>query len=174
MDKQQSTAAVGMEAFHTREASNDGVKVQLALPNGLPSGHWLVLYGADSDAFRGANMRLQRDALRISMIEDDAERDQRASEGQTRLVATLVKDWSFDQPCTPDNVYAFLRAAPQIEDKIDSVVANRALFFALRSSNSSDSSDTSSSSTTSPTEAPKPSAPPSNKSSEQPGGHLTS
>ena len=64
---------------------------------------------------------------------------------RVRLVACLVSSWSFEQPCTPENVQAFLRESPQIMEATDKVAANRRAFFKGSSNSSSDTPRASSS-----------------------------
>lgn len=142
-----------MEAFFTREKANEGIRVPLHLPTGELSEHWIEIYGVDSDAFRIAEAMSRREGVRIAQIEDPAKRDTATAELTRRLRAALVKGWSFDQECTPDNVAAFLREAPQIAEAIDRVSSNRALFFGIASLDSSRTPSTNSSSTSSPTGA---------------------
>lgn len=139
-----------MEAFFTREKANAGIQVPLHLPTGERSEHWVEIYGVDSDAFRTADAMSRREGVRIAQIEDHAARDLATAELTRRLRASLVKSWSFPQECTPENVVAFLKEAPQIGEAIDRVSSNRTLFFGIASQGSSRSPSTNSSSTSSP------------------------
>lgn len=153
-----STAATGMEAFFTRETANEGVTVPLYLPDGSKSEHWLCIRGVDSDAFRLAEADSRRDAFRVAEIEAPDARNQAIADAKLRLVAALVKSWSFGTPCTLDAVIDFFRQAPQIADAVDQLASKRALFFAGRSSGSPTTPKPSSASTKSPRARSKPGA----------------
>lgn len=140
-------SAQGMDAFFTRGKANEGVELPLYLPDGTKSEHWVRIRGVDSDIFRAAEAESRRDAFRIANIESPTERAEAISASKRRLVAALVASWSFDRPCTVEDVDDFFLEAPQIMDAIDMAASRRALFFAKGSSNSQPSQSTSSSST---------------------------
>lgn len=140
-------AVAGMDAFFTRSKANEGLQLPLYLPNGQKSAHWVRILGVDSDAFRNAEAESRRDAFRIAQIDDVAERAHAIASSKRRLVASLVAAWSFDRPCTVDDVDAFFKEAPQIMDAIDLAASKRALFFGAGSSSSRPTPSTSSSST---------------------------
>lgn len=119
-----------MEQFFTRGRANAGVKVPLYLPSGEESEHFLMVHGVDSDEFRAADMMSRRENLKIAEIKDLAKRDIAIADLTRTLRAKLVISWSFDMPCTFENVYNFLKEAPQIADGIDRVASNRKAFFA--------------------------------------------
>ena len=125
-----------MEDFYTRPTANAGVKMPLITPTGERSEHWLQVLGVDSDAFREANAAAQRRAVDIAQISDDAERKAVLADEQRKLVAALVSGWSFDQPCTRDVVAELFRQAPQIQDAVDKIASQRAIFFAISSASS--------------------------------------
>lgn len=134
MDTNDSNVAGGMDAFFTRQKANEGLQLPLYLPNGTKSEHWVRILGVDSDAFREAEAESKRDAFRVAALEDPRERAEAIQSGKRRLLAVLVVAWSFDKPCTRENVEAFFREAPQIMDAIDTAAGRRALFFGPRSS----------------------------------------
>ena len=131
--------------FYTREPANAGVRVPLFRPDGTPTEHWLQVRGIDSDAFHAAQaasrqrlMAASANPERISKLDPDEER--------VILVAALIAAWSFEEPCTPDNVAAFLRNAPQITTEVDRIASNRRSFFVSSSNFSSSTLEPSSSS----------------------------
>lgn len=133
-----------LEAFHTRARANEGIEVPLFLPDGTATDHRIRIRSTDSDAFRAAEA-----AGREHMIDVMANKEQLAKfdheAERLKLVASLVISWTFDRPCTPENVIAFLREAPQIADSIDRVSANRRNFFKGSSPSSSATQEPSSS-----------------------------
>ncbi len=128
--------AVGMEAFFTRDRANDGIELPLYLPNGEKSEHWLRIRGIDSDVFREAEAEHRREAMRTAMLDDPKERAKAIADAKLSLLVALVVGWSFDQPCTPEEIKILFRQAPQLADAVDQAASRRALFFAQRSSSS--------------------------------------
>ena len=118
-----------MDAFYTREAANNGIKVPLFTPDGSATDHYIMIRGVDSDEFRAADTEARRSVLKFAAIEDPAELDIATSDAIRKTRASLVISWSFEQECTLDNVINFLREAPQLADAIDMTAAKRSLFF---------------------------------------------
>ena len=118
-----------MEAFFTRKRANEGVKLQLAQPDGTETDHWVQIRGVDSDEFKRAEADARRSALQLAGLKDESELRKRINEDKLELLAALVIAWSFNAPCTKENVINFLREAPQIGDEIDRLAARRSLFF---------------------------------------------
>lgn len=131
--------------FETRDACNEGVRVQLEDKTGRPTEHWLLVLGPDSDAYRRASVRVQRESFALGATLDPEERDQRAIEMGREMVASLIVDWSFKTPCTRANVVQFLTKAPYVEELVNDRVTSRVGFFALRSLSSATSPLTNSS-----------------------------
>lgn len=125
----------GMEDFYTRALSNEGVELPLYLPTGEKSEHSIRIAGIDSDVFRKASVEAERDAYKVSDIQDTQERATFIRESKLRLIASLVLSWSFEKECTLKNAMDFLREAPQICDAIDSVATKRKLFFSQKPKN---------------------------------------
>jgi hypothetical protein len=132
--------------FFTRQRANEGIKLPLVHPTtGAVTEHWLRIRGRDSDVFRRAETESRRrlvDLVKEAESNDKetvAKQLEAAEEGEMRkLVSALVMDWSFPDPCTPENVSEFLQEAPHIQDAIDKAAVRRSLFFAGVSSNSPD------------------------------------
>lgn len=121
----------GMEKFHTRSKANEGRKLFLATPDGERTEHWLLILSQHSDKFRRArDTALQLRAKEIALIKDLEERRERAQDELGVVQAALVAGWSFEEPCTAENVQTFLREAPQIGDAISRFAEDDAAFFA--------------------------------------------
>ena len=134
-----------MEEFYTRGRAEDGVKIPLQTPEGAKTDHYLIVCGIDSDRFRQADIKAKRKMLELAAETDDEKRTENLNSAKAELIASLVKDWSFDQECTRANVVSFLREAPQIMEQIDRVTANRPLFFTMQGSNSESTPESNSS-----------------------------
>lgn len=128
----------GLELFHTRARANEGVRLTLYAPDGSPTEHWLQVRHVWSDAFQEANdaavaevgeavLAAQGDPAKIATAKREA---------QIRLWTALVAAWSFDEPCTPEAVAAWLREAPQIGKVLDKFAADSKRFFGNGSTSS--------------------------------------
>ena len=127
--------AFSMSDFNITDKSEEGVKINLFLPDGTETGHYLTIRGADSPSFKRAHARVQRENLKILKLQKgDKEIDpgviaQKQARIHTRMVAALVIGWSFDQEATQENVIAFLETAPQIQEQVDQAAGERTNFF---------------------------------------------
>lgn len=117
-----------MEEFMTRAKANEGHKIPLYTADGRLSAHWLRVRGVDSDTFRKAQSRQTRRVAELASLEGEA-REEAIAEATLEMQAALVAEWSFDMPCTLDNVKNFLREAPQIAAEVDKFASRRTFFF---------------------------------------------
>ena len=122
-----------MEDFYTRDRANEGQRLPLRTPDGQPTGHWLQVRHVYSDAFQmaeEASMReVQERILALGEKPDPEKIAEAKRDGTNRLLSSLVAAWSFDKPCTPENVQAFLANAPQIAEQINRFAADAKRFF---------------------------------------------
>jgi hypothetical protein len=137
----KTTPNTGMEEFFTRDVNNEGIQVPLFRPDGTKSDHWIKIAGQYSDRFIKARSSLMRQASTIAKIDNPEERETAIYENGLKLTASLVLDWSFEKPCTPENVVDFLRQAPQIANAIDGVASQQVLFLKSSSKSSGDTSN---------------------------------
>ena len=116
-----------MSRFFTREKASEGRKVQLADPaTGKLTEHWIVVRSRWCDEFQEAKGRAMQQAF--TDAKDGAGKEAEEAR-KLSLVASLVGGWSFEEPCTPDAVMAFLREAPQIVEQIDRLATKDSFFF---------------------------------------------
>jgi hypothetical protein len=140
------------ERFLTRQKANAGVRLPLYDPKtGEQTDHWLLILGRDSDASRNADLESRREMRKRladvnpkdkrAVEEVQKEIDQEAPARVVEQIATLVADWSWrdEEPCTRENVIAFLKDAPQVADAIDSFTSDRVSFFGAAAKTSSPS-----------------------------------
>lgn len=118
-----------MDAFNTVAMANKGRKLPLLLPDGSPSEHWLSVGHIYADAFRRESEKVQREFADSDFKDDAVAAEKFVQDNRPRVLATLVYGWSFEQECTPENVEAFLRSAPQIADKVNEYCGSNAYFF---------------------------------------------
>lgn len=130
-----------MKEFFTRAGANAGTRIELKLPDGKPSPHWLHVLGADGDVFRQAAVVASREVVRaISAFPNgkpsDVELAKIRQEARLRNLAAVITEWSFALPCDEDNKLELLREAPQIADAVDRLISDRSLFTSGSSANS--------------------------------------
>lgn len=116
--------------FFTRQRANEGIKLPLSTPDGQETEHWLQIRGVDSDAYKLANADSKRRIFALATETAKPDLSKVQEHEINVLLSVLVIAWSFDEPCTPENVQAFLKEAPQIAEQIDRISMRRALFFA--------------------------------------------
>lgn len=116
----QSKIKMKSHDFYTRGDSDKGVKYPLELPDGVNSGEWLRVVGSESSLYEKAH----EETVRSVLAGDNSDGKQ-----SYILLAALVIDWSFDEPCTTDTVIKFLKNAPYIKHGLDRFVVNRVNFY---------------------------------------------
>lgn len=129
----------GPEDFFIQDSQNEGIEVPLFRPDGTKSEHWLRLRGHFSDEFQKARRALFASAKGEGQKKRNQQQlDELVDNKRIELTAALVKDWSFDMPCTKENVIDFLKKAPQIAALVDTLAGDQSLFMS-RSGKSSKS-----------------------------------
>ena len=126
-----------MEEFFTRDNANEGTQIDLFRPDGSKSDHWLVILGTDSDVYHLTNAKARRALSTIEiearMIEDVGKREDfllgKQKEWEIKIIASLLKSWSFDKEPTEENKIDFLTNAPQIREQINKLSTRRQLFI---------------------------------------------
>lgn len=120
-----------IQAFFTRNRANDGVDLEINLPDETPSGMFVKVRHVDSDAFRVATAERQRELTRIMAL-PEAERPEAYERANATLVAALVVSWTFETPFTKESVIEFLLEAKGAYEQINEFTGDRARFFATR------------------------------------------
>jgi hypothetical protein len=118
--------------FHTREAANEGARLDLHLPDGKESGDYLIVRGIDSDEFKAAQAREARRMMLLGEI-SEKERIEQARISSANMLASLIVSWSFEDQLTQESAAQWLTEAPQIGDAIDRLASNRRLYFKKKS-----------------------------------------
>lgn len=124
--------------FHTRERANEGKRLPLFTPDGKPTEHWLQVRHVWSDAFQATSDAVLAE-VQDAVLAAEGDKDKIAEvkrDAQVRMWAALVAGWSFPEPCTPEAVADFLRAAPQIGKVLDKFAADSRAFFGQGSTSS--------------------------------------
>jgi len=125
---EQALPMPGMEEFKTRERANTGHKIPLFTAGGVLTAHWVRVRGIDSDAFQRARTKQTRRIAEIVELKE-GEREEAVADATLEMLASLVAEWSFPEPCEHDASKYFLRDGPQIATAIDKLSSRRAFFF---------------------------------------------
>lgn len=129
-----------MASFHDLNIAakaNAGIEVPVVLPcadasEGIPTGDVLTVLSIFSDRFRKAESegyRHIRECVRNAEAKDQKIDNSVYEEVALNSIAQLVSDWTYDEPCTPENVKTFLVANPHMYDLINRIAADHAVFF---------------------------------------------
>lgn len=113
------------DAFDVGGKINDGVQLDLTLPDGSPSGQWIKVRNFRCDAYRKklADIQAKR-AEHGPAGADEAKADRIA------LLAALISAWSFKTPLTLGSAAEFLERAQLVPEQIDRLCVDDARFFA--------------------------------------------
>jgi hypothetical protein len=119
--------------YGTLAQANAGAVMKVNGPDGKETEDWMKVRGIDSDAFQKANRDMRRDIF--SYLEEKGTDVKGTDEylkftfdAQRKLQASLVMDWSFEEPCTVDNVVELFTQAPYIAEQVDSFASKRSRF----------------------------------------------
>ena len=119
-----------MAKYQIRSRANTPSRVFLLDPEtNEKTEDWLDIVSSLSDAFRLAKDAAMQEAGAMSAERDDAKRKDAIDQVKRQMQAALVAGWSFDKPCTPEAVAAFLLEAPQVAMMVVSVADDNARFF---------------------------------------------
>lgn len=124
-----------MQAFFTRSLANEGKTIPLSTPDGVKTNEWIKVLGVDSDPYKLANTKAQREiSVLVNEVKEnpDTDVDPKILEIERNRLASIVVAWSFGIECTFENVVKFLKEAPQIADVLDIYVHKRELYFAKK------------------------------------------
>lgn len=109
------------ERFFTLSQANTGKILKLKELDGSDSPDWMRVAGVDSDLYED-----RATAEREHLMSDDV----KVLKGCTmRLYASLVLEWSFDLPCTFENVLEVFKQAPNLRRQVIRFVDDRKDFF---------------------------------------------
>jgi hypothetical protein len=120
--------------FNTIDRAEEGVKLDLLLPNGEPSGEWVQVRSYLSAHAQKTRYEVER--KRAEKGDKLTFEDGQALEAEAR--AALVKAWSFEDECTPDAIKAWLLKAQKASQAIMVASTQDERFFGKPSTDSSD------------------------------------
>lgn len=119
-----------MTDFFIDEQANEGKRLELYSPTGEKTDEYLIIRSVHSDAFIKAQQRETRAILESAANGEEREFD------EVVVLASLIKDWSFDDEFNQSNVEEFLRRSPQIRNRINKLASNAEFFYGKKPSNS--------------------------------------
>lgn len=126
-----------MNRYKIRQQAQTPKRVNLRDPaTGVETEDWLEIRSSLSDEFIQARDETMQ-AVQSLNTSNPEERKKAVAELQLNLKVALVSGWSFEEPCTPENVRDWLRDAPQVQMLILAVADNSAAFFGMPSEDSS-------------------------------------
>lgn len=121
-----------IEGFFTYERANLGKRLDLKHPDGSDSQEYLMVRHITSDPFRKARALRTRENARILAEVPVEEQEAARYQADTVLLASLIADWSFEEPVTEENVVRFLSNAPLVREEVDNFAIDNAAFFGKR------------------------------------------
>lgn len=112
----------GADALHVLPFTFPGVK---------STGETVTIRSYYSEEFREANSKAARQlsTMRSALPKGEEIDDNVVKAINDRAFAALVADWSFDEPCTIENIVEFFKANPHFFDVVNVSCANDSLFF---------------------------------------------
>lgn len=121
--------------YNTLEGANRGAQMIIKGLDGKDTEDWIKVRGIDSDAFQKASRAMRREIL--AYLEDKGDGARVSDEylrftfdQQRKLQASIVMEWSFDEPCTEENVIELFKSAPYIAEQVDAFSSKRERFAA--------------------------------------------
>ena len=147
MEPTENPPLLDVSAFDVKTSSEEGIKVELSLPDGKQTANYLIVRGADSPTFRKAQARTNRKLLDLQKKAkqlEPADFEMRRAAISRELVATLVTGWNFPTEFSYDAVCDLFEKAPQLMEQVDQVAGQRHHFFSKPSKVSEDTQEKSS------------------------------
>jgi len=116
-------------AFYTRTPANKGALLTLVDPvTGKQTDQYLHVLGLESDKFRAALAAKHQRNMEILQM-PEPEQKAASDDAELELYASLVSDWSFEEPITVAGVKELFLEAPQIKQEVDKFAGQRANFM---------------------------------------------
>lgn len=119
-----------MSDYFIKDKAEEGQRVDLHLPTGEKTDDYLVIRSIHSDAFIDAMNKAKQDLLVARINEEDAEID------NDKVLASLIKSWSFDEELTINNATKFLNQAPQVAEQINKLAVDAKFHYGKKPTDS--------------------------------------
>ncbi len=121
------------KALFTRGGANAGAVMEVLGPDGKKTEHWIRVRGVDSDEFQKAHALMRRRLMEyIEQHGTDIKKDEAYQEHLANLrrehQASLVMDWSFEEPCTKEAAIELFTNARYIAEQVDEFAGKRDRF----------------------------------------------
>lgn len=121
------------------KTAEEGKPMEVTSPNGIKLNETITVLGSDSEAFRTAMAIARREEIdAIGELDSKIKPEllaHKQSEIRNKLISSLVVGWTFDEPCTKENVISLFKNAPYVLEQVDSFASKRINFFTNPSTN---------------------------------------
>ena len=113
-----------------KDFGNATTVIPLIYPGIGDTGETITIRSRYSDAFREAQAKATRQIAALTMATKGTKIDDAAvKQIEDMQFAVLIADWTFDEPCTPEEIIEFLEENPQVYDLINTKAAQDSLFL---------------------------------------------
>jgi hypothetical protein len=112
------------DVFDVRKAIDDGVKIDLKLPDGSDSGKWLRIRNFRSQAYRD-----KLDEIGARIAEQGKPDAKQRHADRIALLSSLIAEWNFETKLTPQSAADFLEKAILVREQIDRACLEDDRFF---------------------------------------------
>lgn len=116
--------------------ANAGIEIPVMIPGGeqsVQTGELLTVLSTYSERFRKAEAngyRRIRESVREAEAKNEKMDEKIYEEVALDSIAQLIIEWTYDEPCTTENVKLFLQTNPHMYDTVNRVSADHSVFFA--------------------------------------------
>lgn len=114
-----------MTQHFIKDQANEGKRIDLYTIDGEKTEDYLVLCSVHSDLFVNAKEQYMKEVA--AHAAGDGEKPT-----PLKVVASAIKEWSFDEELTPESALTFLQNAPHIAEKIDKLISDVTFFYAKK------------------------------------------
>jgi len=119
-----------MKDYFIKDKAEEGQRVDLHLPTGEKTDDYIVIRSIHSETFISAMNKAKQDFMLARIENEDAEID------NNKVLASLIKSWSFDEELTPESATEFLTNAPQVGEQINKLAADAKFHYGKKSKDS--------------------------------------
>jgi hypothetical protein len=120
---QQEPKVNSVKAIYTRTKANEGVRVDL---KDFPGSNWIRVLGVDSDPVQAAILAFNRAK---AASKEAGEKKEGGPFEDPAVIASMVTEWSFDEPLTPEVLRETLVECPHLGVIIVNEALDRDRFF---------------------------------------------
>lgn len=112
------------DVFDVRKVIDNGVKIDLKLPDGADSGKWIRIRNFRSQAYRDT-----LDEIGARIAEHGKPDAKQRHADRIALLSSLIAEWNFDTKLTAQSAADFLEKAVLVREQIDRACLEDDRFF---------------------------------------------